>query len=85
MSSQVRMFWVLTTTTGFKSQSMLLARMFYFIESGKITEPIYAPEQAQAGTSNKDFLRGFIGNLLQTAFVNLQRQVSSPLLTWLRC
>ncbi len=51
---------------------MLLARMFYFIESGKITEPVYTPEQAPAGTSNKDFLRGFIGNLLQTAFSNLQ-------------
>ena len=51
---------------------MLLARMFYFIESGKITEPVYTPEQAPASTSNKDFLRGFIGNLLQTAFANLQ-------------
>ena len=51
---------------------MLLARMFYFIESGKISEPIYTPEQAQLGTSNKDFLRGFVGNLLQTAFPNLQ-------------
>lgn len=58
--------------TGFKSQSMLLARMFYFVESGKITEPVYAPGQAMAGTSNKDFLRGFIGNLLQTAFPNLK-------------
>lgn len=51
---------------------MLLARMFYFIESGKITEPVYTAEQAPAGTSNKDFLRSFIGNLLQTAFANLQ-------------
>lgn len=51
---------------------MLLARMFYFVESGKITEPVYAPDQAMAGTSNKDFLRGFVGNLLRTAFPNLQ-------------
>lgn len=58
--------------TGFKSQSMLLARMFYFVESGKITEPVYTPEQAPAGTSNKDFLRTFVGNLLQAAFPNLQ-------------
>ena len=57
---------------GFKSQSMLLARMFYFIESSKVTEPIYTPEQANPGTSNKDFLRSFVGNLLQTAFPNLQ-------------
>lgn len=57
---------------GFKSQSMLLARMFYFVESGKIQEPVYTPEQAPAGTANKDFLRDFVGNLLQTAFPNLQ-------------
>ena len=57
---------------GFKSQSMLLARMFYFVESGKITEPVYGPGQAIAGTSNKDFLRSFIGDLLQTAFPNLK-------------
>lgn len=46
--------------------------MFYFVESGKITEPVYTPEQAPAGTSNKDFLRTFVGNLLQAAFPNLQ-------------
>jgi len=67
-------FFVLTDTdhkAGFKTQSMLLARMFFFIESGKISEPIYTPEQARPGTTNKDFLRGFVGNLLQTAFPNL--------------
>ena len=63
---------MLNPAIGFKSQSMLLARMFYFIEAGKITEPVYTAEQAPAGTSNKDFLRSFIGNLLQTAFANLQ-------------
>lgn len=51
---------------------MLLARMFFFVQSGKITEPVYSPEQAPAGTTNKDFLRTFVGNLLQTAFPNLQ-------------
>ncbi|KAI9711412.1 MAG: Exportin-1 [Candelaria pacifica] len=68
-------FFVLTDTdhkAGFKSQSMLLAKMFNLVESGKIQEPIYSPEQAQAGTPNKDFLREFVGNLLQNAFPNLQ-------------
>ena len=60
---------------GFKSQSLLLARMFYFIESGKITEPIYTSGQAPVGTSNKEFLRTFVGTLLQTAFPNLQASV----------
>ena len=49
--------------------------MFYFIESGKITEPIYNAGQASAGTSNKEFLRTFVGTLLQTAFPNLQAYV----------
>ena len=57
---------------GFKSQALLLARMFYFVESGKITRSIYTPEQAPAGTSNKDFLREFVGTLLHKAFNNLQ-------------
>ena len=68
-------FFVLTDSdhkAGFKSQSMLLARMFYFIRNGKVTEPIYAPDQAQAGTSNEQFLQEFIGNLLHNAFGNLQ-------------
>ena len=57
---------------GFKSQAMLLSRMFYFIESGKIQDPIYSPEQAPIGTSNKDFLQKYVADLLQTAFKNLQ-------------
>lgn len=61
---------------------MLLARMFYLVETGKISEPIYSSEQAQPGTSNKAFLVGFVGNLLQTAFPNLQAYV--PLLLLLR-
>ena len=58
---------------GFKSQSMLLARMFYFVASGKIQAPLYTPEQAPAGTTNADFLRDFVGSLLQNAFPNLQK------------
>ena len=57
---------------------MLLARVFYFVESGKITEPIYTPDLAQPGTSNKDFLRSFIGDILQKAFPNLQPYVLRP-------
>jgi exportin-1 len=57
---------------GFKSQAMLLSRMFLFVESGKIQEPIYAADQAPAGTSNKDYLQEYVANLLQGAFKNLQ-------------
>jgi exportin-1 len=63
-------FWLIFT--GFKSQAMLLSRMFFFIESGKIQEPIYSSDQAPSGTSNKDFLQQYVANILQTAFKNLQ-------------
>ena len=46
--------------------------MFFFVETGKISEPVYTPEQSPAGTSNRQFLLDFIGNLLQSAFPNLQ-------------
>ncbi len=73
-------FFVLTDTdhkAGFKSQAMLLSRMFYFVHPAdgsqpKIQGPIYPPDQAPVGTSNKDFLASFVANLLQTAFPNLQ-------------
>jgi exportin-1 len=73
-------FFVLTDTdhkAGFKSQSMLLSRMFYFVHPAdgtapKIQGPIYTPDQAPAGTGNKEFLGGFVANLLQNAFPNLQ-------------
>lgn len=51
---------------------MLLSRMFYFVESGKVQGPIYSPDQAPSGTSNKDFLQQYVADLLQNAFKNLQ-------------
>ncbi|RKF73425.1 Exportin-1 [Golovinomyces cichoracearum] len=73
-------FFVLTDSdhkAGFKSQSILLSRMFYLVHPAdgttpKIQGPIYQPDQAPVGTSNKEFLHGFVGNLLQSAFPNLQ-------------
>lgn len=57
---------------------MLLARMFYFVQSDKIRDPIYAPDQAPAGTSNRDFLQEYVVNLLQSAFKNLQEYAVPP-------
>lgn len=73
-------FFVLTDTdhkAGFKSQSALLARMFYYVQpadgtGSKIQGPIYNAEQAPNGTSNKEFLGSFVATLLQNAFPNLQ-------------
>lgn len=76
-------FFVLTDQdhkAGFKTQSMLLMRMMYFVQPAdasapKIQGPIYQADQAQAGTSNREFLGNFVGSLLQNAFTNLQTQV----------
>lgn len=54
---------------------MLLSRMFYFIQSGKVHEPIYSSDQAPSGTSNKDFLQEYVATLLRSAFSNLQEYV----------
>jgi exportin-1 len=68
-------FFVLTDSdhkAGFKYQSMLLARLFWLVGADKIRGPIYSAEQAQQGTSNKDFLQNFVAQLLGNAFPNLQ-------------
>jgi exportin-1 len=68
-------FFVLTDTdhkAGFKLQALLLSRMFYFVDSGKVHAPLYTPGQAPAGTSNSEFLREYVAGLLRTAFSHLQ-------------
>ena len=58
---------------GFKTQGMLLARMFNLVGSGKLTTPVYQPDQAAAGTANRQFVQSYTANLLQTAFQNLNQ------------
>lgn len=68
-------FYVVTDSdhkSGFKSQCMLLARMFQIVEQNRISQPLYKPDQAPSGTSNKEFVQGYTANLLQSAFPNLQ-------------
>jgi len=68
-------FFVLTDSdhkAGFKSQSMLLAKMFWLVDSGKLQGPIYTQDMVPASTPNKEFLKNFVGNLLANAFPNLQ-------------
>jgi len=68
-------FFVLTDTdhkAGFKHQAMLLARMFWLVDSGRLQGPVYTPEAAPAGTSNREFVQGYAQNLLSNAFSNLQ-------------
>ncbi|OIW27508.1 hypothetical protein CONLIGDRAFT_645770 [Coniochaeta ligniaria NRRL 30616] len=61
---------------GFKTQSMLLMKMFYLVQPAdgtppKIQGPIYQPDQAQAGTGNREFLGNFVATTLHNAFANL--------------
>ena len=56
-------FFVLTDTdhkSGFKLQSLLLARMFQLVETNQITVPLYDPATVpDTSVSNADFLRDF--------------------------
>jgi len=68
-------FFVLSDSdhkAGFKQQSLLLARMFDLVEKNEIQAPLYTPQQAPEGTSNADFLKGYVSNLLKNAFPHLQ-------------
>jgi len=61
---------------GFKTQGMLLMRMFYFVHPAdgttpKIQGPVYS-DGTPSGTSNKDYLANYVGGLLRNAFPNLQ-------------
>ena len=76
-------FFVLTDTdhkSGFKLQSLLLARMFQLVETNQITVPLYDPATVpDTSVSNADFLRDFTANLLTNAFPHVAMYVpSSP-------
>lgn len=76
-------FYVLTDTdhkSGFKLQSMLLARMFQLVETGGITVPLFDPASVpDPNISNSQFLKEYTANLLKNAFPHVQLYVP-PLL-----
>jgi exportin-1 len=69
-------FFVLTDTdhkSGFKLQSLLLARMFQLVETNQIQSPLFDPAQMpDPSISNSVFLREYCANLLKTAFPHIQ-------------
>ncbi|KAG1855528.1 CRM1 C terminal-domain-containing protein [Suillus tomentosus] len=69
-------FFVLTDTdhkSGFKLQSLLLARMFQLVETNQIQAPLFDPAQmADPTVSNSVFLKEYCANLLKTAFPHVQ-------------
>ena len=73
-------FFVLTDTdhkSGFKLQSMLLARMFQLVETNHITVPLFDPAAVpDPSMSNSTFLKEYTANLLKSAFPHVQMYVS---------
>ncbi|EGN95473.1 hypothetical protein SERLA73DRAFT_76572 [Serpula lacrymans var. lacrymans S7.3] len=69
-------FFVLTDAdhkSGFKLQSLLLARMFQLVETNQIQTPLFDPAQmTDPNISNSVFLREYCANLLKTAFPHVQ-------------
>jgi len=69
-------FFVLTDTdhkSGFKLQSLLLARMFQLVETNAIQTPLFNPaEMPDPNITNAQYLKQFCENLLKTAFPHIQ-------------
>ena len=70
-------FYVLTDTdhkSGFKLQSLLLARMFQLVETNQITVPLFDPATVpDPNISNSVFLREYTASLLKSAFSHVQK------------
>jgi exportin-1 len=70
-------FFVLTDAdhkSGFKLQSVLLARMYQLVEMNVIQSPLFDPAQMpDPNISNVVFLREYTANLLKTAFPHVRR------------
>ncbi|KAF8652764.1 hypothetical protein AX16_004260 [Volvariella volvacea WC 439] len=69
-------FFVLTDAdhkSGFKLQSVLLARLFQLVETNQIQSPLFDPAQmANPNISNAVFLKEYCMNLLKAAFPHVQ-------------
>ena len=69
-------FFVLTDAdhkSGFKLQSVMLARMFQLVELNVIQTPLYDPSQVDPSMTNVIFLREYTANLLKTAFPHVHK------------
>lgn len=82
------LFFVLTDSehkSGFKNQSILLARLFYLVESGQVQAPLFTPEQVNNDSTmtNQRFIREYCANLLQSAFPHVQQSQIQTFVTGL--
>ncbi len=61
--------------SGFKTQCVLLARIFELIETDRVTAPLWDPAtQQDPSMNNRLFIRQYTTNLLRTAFPHMQAQ-----------
>ncbi|ODV83665.1 hypothetical protein CANARDRAFT_29881 [[Candida] arabinofermentans NRRL YB-2248] len=70
-------FFVLTDSdhkAGFRLQTQLLAKMIELVLDNKIAEPIYSIDSAPIGTSNVEYLKQYVGNMLINAFPHLNQE-----------
>ncbi|CDS01348.1 hypothetical protein [Sporisorium scitamineum] len=71
-------FFVLTDSdhkSGFKTQCVLLARIFELIETDRVTAPLWDPAtQQDPNMNNRLFIRQYTSNLLRNAFPHMQAQ-----------
>ncbi|BEI79661.1 hypothetical protein CcaverHIS002_0101900 [Cutaneotrichosporon cavernicola] len=68
-------FYVLTDAdhkSGFKMQTILLARLISLVETGGVQAPLFNPAEHDQGMTNVVFLKGYIANLLTNAFGHIQ-------------
>ncbi|SGY39697.1 BQ5605_C003g02266 [Microbotryum silenes-dioicae] len=82
------MFFVLTDAdhkSGFKSTSIVLARLFRLVGSGDIQAPLYDPATIQDPTmNNSKFVSEYCADLLKRAFPHLQPAQITAFVTGLR-
>lgn len=67
-------FYVLTDAdhkSGFKLQSIVLARLFQLIETNQVQAPLF--DSSQTNTTNAVFLKEYCANLLKTAFPHMHK------------
>lgn len=73
-------FYVLTDAdhkSGFKLQSVLLARLFQLVETNQIQAPLFDPAAVpDPNITNSIFLKEYCSNLLKSAFPHMQMYVA---------
>jgi exportin-1 len=70
-------FYVLTDRlhkSQFNTQCKILKHLFSLVETGKITQPLWNPQQHAGVSNNQQFLRVYLANMLSSHFSNLSKQ-----------